>query len=151
MTAGIVAKGAGVFKMDLTNGAVSTAVLTGVTNFKLDGMEKKTGVYHTLDFVDAQRTIGGREPKVMVTVIKSTAVGAGYLVLATMAMAGALSDKRTVEMFQPDESTGSEKVSGEFFCAGTPTLIDVEAGKEEVGKIDFPLYLEGAITRSIVT
>ncbi len=154
MTGTPLIQNAAVVKLDNSTGTL-TDYSDQITASSLT-MRLTVGSYYVLSGRDEQQVTGAapRGYDLSLTVIKTDGANDLYDRLMDMAAgsgtAGELANI-SVELYDPDETSGSEKWAGEFVLvnAGTPLMKTSNSGDVESNTFQF--RANGAVTRSIVT
>lgn len=136
----------GVVKLDN-----ASAVLTNITPDILGATvtpKKNVGFHHTLGVFGQFATEGGGGLSIQITPRRQTGTGNAPEILSAWFHQG--SGERTFELYQPNELTGAEKLTGECVLAGGSNHMQMQGGSGEAAQQQWTLESTGAFTRSIV-
>lgn len=133
----------GVLKID-NDSATLTDISAGVEDVTLAGT-KNTGQYNVLNSVHMKTSEGARAHTLSGNCIRTDGASDAYALLADWWDEGGL---RTVEVYDPDETTGSYKWTGEARLESfTPVAKNASSG--DPGKHAFNIIFDG-MTQTIV-
>lgn len=141
----------GVVKVDATVGATAvTDISAGVIGFTLN-VNRNVGTHHTIGNAWAQRTVGGKDGQgtIRVRVEKETATAYDYL--ANSVTDDDEDDRRTLELYSPDATTGSLKYSGEAVFGNVQNALNVTGGSGDAQVADIPFFFDGTVTFAAVS
>lgn len=138
-----IAQHKGAFKMD----ASSTA--TAVTDYSTHVVgivpkpKKNVGGHHTIGNDWEQQTEGGKSLELEIKVRVDKTTSSLYYILSDWMMVG--TGARTCEIYTPDTSVGSLKISGEFYIVNPDKLADIQGGKGDAQIASFTLRGDSTI------
>lgn len=136
--------------VDATVGATAlTDISAGVVGVTLN-INRNVGTHHTIGNDWAQRTVGGKDGNgtIRVRVEKETATAYDYLVNSVMD--DDEDDRRTLEIYTPDTTSGSLKYSGEAVFGNVTNAVNATGGSGEAQVADVPFSFDGTVTLAAV-
>lgn len=141
----------GVVKFDITAGATAvTDISSGVVGFSCS-FAKNIGSHFTLDSDWEKQTVGGRRGSGTIRVVTDKTASSAHDVLSDFVLVADESDRRTLELYSPDATTGSIKIAGECVLEAANNILNVEGGSGETQIADFPYRFDGAVTFAVVS
>jgi hypothetical protein len=140
----------GVIKFDVTNGATAvTDISSGCIGFSCS-LTKNRGGHFTLSNDWEQQTIGGRRANGTIRARVEKESSTTYDYLLDFVMVADESDRRTLELYSPDATTGSIKVSGEAVIEAANNILNVQGGSGEAQVADFNFVFDGTVAIAAV-
>lgn len=139
-----------VVQIDATVDATAlTNISTGVVGVTLN-INRNVGSHHTIGNDWAQRTVGGKDGSgtIRIRVEKETSTAYDYLVNSVMD--DDEGDRRTLEIYTPDTSSGSLKYSGEAVFGNVSNAVNAQGGSGEAQIADVPFSFDGTVTLAAV-
>lgn len=124
--------------MDITVGATATTDISGgCTAWTLD-INKTVGTHFNLGSDWQQATVGGIAVTGSISAVTDTTAATAWGYLTTAVSEASSVASRTLELYKPDATTGSNKWAGEaFFTGGTNMAATAGSGDGDVGTFAF--------------
>lgn len=145
-----IAQHQGVIKFDATAGATAvTDISEGCVGFT-SSLTKNRGGHFTIANDWEQQTVGGRRITGAIRARVDKTSNSTYDTLLDFMMVSDESDRRTLELYTPDATTGSIKVSGECVLEAGNNILNVVGGSGEAQIADFNYVFDGTVTIAAV-
>jgi hypothetical protein len=137
---------AGVVRFDITSGATAlTDISSGIVRASV-AFSKNIGTHHTIGSDWAQATVGGKGATATVDARVDQTATTSYQYLMSAALATSEAERRTMEFYVPDNTTGSVRVSGEVVVGAPSNVVNMQGGSGDVSVASFPVTFDGTVT-----